>query len=201
MTRRCTSGSDALHLLVLIDFRERLSRHPEGIDAGRHAAVDRDLHEDLADLVARHAVHERTLDVHLQLVRPVERADHRQVEHAARLARQCFASPDVAPAVLRDQFLHRTVEIVGALEGVLDELGSERVLANLQSLVERRLVHRRYPLISTPAHSSTTRAMLVKSELAPNLAWVTASICRIAAPATIGTPSASASSTHSRTSL
>src|ERR1700761_1302232 len=55
--------------------------------------------------------------------------------------------------------------------------------------------------ISTPAHSSNTRAMLVKSLAAPYLAWVMASIWRTAAPATIGTPRASASSTHMRTSL
>ena len=55
--------------------------------------------------------------------------------------------------------------------------------------------------ISTPDHSSSTFAMHVKSELAPYLACVTASIWRTAAPTTIGTPSASASSTHSRTSL
>ena len=56
-------------------------------------------------------------------------------------------------------------------------------------------------LISTPAHSSTTLAIEVKSESGPNLALVTASIWRTTAPRTIGTPSASASSTHRRTSL
>ena len=66
------------------------------------------------------------------------------------------------------------------------------------------LVMRRFPaqlLISTPAHSSTTLAIEVKSESGPNLALVTASIWRTTAPRTIGTPSASASSTHRRTSL
>ena len=43
--------------------------------------------------------------------------------------------------------------------------------------------------------------MQVKSDAAPNFACVTASICRTAAPTIIGTPSVSASSTHSRTSL
>src|SRR4029453_8577538 len=56
-------------------------------------------------------------------------------------------------------------------------------------------------LISTPAHSSTTLAMHVKSEAGPNLAFVTASIWRTAEPTTIGTPSASASSMHNLTSL
>ena len=58
-----------------------------------------------------------------------------------------------------------------------------------------------YPRISTPAHSSSTFAIEVKSEDAPYLALVMASICRTAAPQTIGTPMASASSTQSRTSL
>src|SRR5262245_10729881 len=56
-------------------------------------------------------------------------------------------------------------------------------------------------LISTPAHSSTTLAMHVKSEAGPNRAFVTASIWRTAEPTTIGTPSASASSMHNLTSL
>ena len=43
--------------------------------------------------------------------------------------------------------------------------------------------------------------MWVKSESAPNLAFVMASTWRTAAPTTIGTPFASASSTHRRTSL
>src|SRR6185295_12173800 len=55
--------------------------------------------------------------------------------------------------------------------------------------------------ICTPAHSSITFAMQVKSDVAPNFAWVTASICRTADPTTIGTPIASASSTQRRTSL
>lgn len=57
------------------------------------------------------------------------------------------------------------------------------------------------PFTSTPAHSSTTRVMEVKSEVGPYLAWVTASIWRTAAPATMGTPMASASSMQRRTSL
>src|SRR6202012_6181563 len=59
----------------------------------------------------------------------------------------------------------------------------------------------RQPRISTPAHSSRTFAMKVKSESAPNLALVIASIWRTEAPQTIGTPIASASSMQRRTSL
>src|SRR4029453_13366847 len=52
-----------------------------------------------------------------------------------------------------------------------------------------------------PAHSSSTFAIEVKSDEAPYLALVMASICRTTEPQTIGTPMASASSTQSRTSL
>ena len=52
-----------------------------------------------------------------------------------------------------------------------------------------------------PDHSSNSLATKVKSEAAPKRALVMASISRTAPPTTMGTPSASASSTHRRTSL
>src|SRR5262245_58416950 len=85
-------------ILLLVDFRERLARDAERVDAGRHAAVDRDGEEDLANLIARDAVGQRALHVHFQLVRTIEGADHREVEHAARLLREPLASPARAPA-------------------------------------------------------------------------------------------------------
>jgi hypothetical protein len=64
--------------------------------------------------------------------------------------------------------------------------------------VASRLVNRS-SRVSTPTHSSSTLAIDVKSDEAPYFASVISSICRTAAPHTIGTPIASASSTHRRT--
>ena len=61
-----------LRLLLPVELGERLARDAERIDTGRDAAVDRHLHEHLADLVAGDAVGQRAGDVQLQLVRPVE---------------------------------------------------------------------------------------------------------------------------------
>ena len=55
--------------------------------------------------------------------------------------------------------------------------------------------------IFTPAHPSRTRATDVKSLSDPKVALVTAISCLTAAPTTMGTPMASASSTQRRTSL
>ena len=62
----------------------------------------------------------RARDVQLQLMRPVQPAEHRQVEHAAGLARQFLAAPHRAPAIFGEHFLERAVEIVDVLQGVVD---------------------------------------------------------------------------------
>src|ERR1700730_2936617 len=128
-------------LLFLIELGEDLARLAEGGDASRHAAINRDLQKHFADLLARHAVVERALDVDLQLMGPVERANHRQVDQAPRLERQPLAVPAPAPAIFRGELLHRHVEVVRRLERVLDELLPENGLADLESTVECRLVH------------------------------------------------------------
>ena len=96
----------------LIEFGEHLAGDAEAVDRGGDAGVDADLQEDLADLLARHAVVERAPDVGAQFLRPVEHGDHRQVQHAAGLERQPVATPHRTPAVLGDQILKRFVEFV-----------------------------------------------------------------------------------------
>src|SRR5213076_2352970 len=71
---------------------------------------------------------------------------------------------------------------------------TERLDPIVMAIVPRATAASAYPRISTPAHSSSTFAIEVKSEDAPYLALVMASICRTTAPQTIGTPMASASS-------
>src|SRR5688500_2143609 len=70
---------------LLVELGKRLACDAERIDAGRYAAIDRHLQEHLADLFPGDAVPQGASDMELQLVRPVERGNHRQVEHAARL--------------------------------------------------------------------------------------------------------------------
>jgi hypothetical protein len=69
------------------------------------------------------------------------RRDHRNVEHAARLARQFVAAPDRAPAIFVEQVLERLVEAVDTFHGVVDEGLAEHRFTNFQSLVVRFLVH------------------------------------------------------------
>src|SRR5205085_9676457 len=89
----------ALPTLRLLHLGEYFARNAKTVDAGRDAGVAGDLHEDLADLVLAHPVDQRALDMHAQLVRPVQDRDHGEVEHAAGFPRQLFAAPDRAPAI------------------------------------------------------------------------------------------------------
>src|SRR6266850_3823527 len=113
---------------------------------GGHAAIDRDLQEDLLDLVLGEAVVERAADVQLQLVLLAERAQHAEVQHRARLARQAGAVPDVVPAVGVEQVGEFAVEIVDARHPLVHPFGAEHLAARLQACViaflVRSLVHR-----------------------------------------------------------
>jgi hypothetical protein len=76
-----------------------------------------------------------------QFVIAIERAQHRQVQHAAGLARQAVAAPDIAPAVFGRQFLHRHVEVIGALERLLHELLAQHILPDGQTAIKSFLAH------------------------------------------------------------
>jgi hypothetical protein len=76
-----------------------------------------------------------------QFVRPVQDRDHREVEHAAGLARQLLAAPHRAPAIFGEHFLERTVEVVDVLQGVVDISLAKHRLANFQSLFVGFFVH------------------------------------------------------------
>src|SRR5712691_12413216 len=85
---------------------ERLARQAEMLDAGRHAAIDRDLQQHLGDLLLGDAVLDRALHVRLELVMAVERGQHGEVEHAARAPVEAGPVPDRAPAIFGDEVLH-----------------------------------------------------------------------------------------------
>src|SRR6516165_3578920 len=69
----------AARALLALQLLEGLARVAEGVDPRRHAAIDRDLQQDFLDLVPGQAVLQRALDVQLQFVGPVERAEHRKI--------------------------------------------------------------------------------------------------------------------------
>src|SRR5580765_9043956 len=79
--------------------------------------------------------------MHLELMRAVERSQHSQVQHAARLAGQARTRPASSPAVFGDELLQRAVEIVRARDGVLDELLAEGRLPYFQSCFKQSFIH------------------------------------------------------------
>src|SRR6185436_2303098 len=186
-----------------IDFGECLAREAHRIDSGGQAAVDSHLQEDLADLFTGDAIGERGLDVQLELVRPVEGADHREIDQAPIAPLEARAAPDAAPAILGRELLHRPAEVVRSGERLLDVLLAEHGLADFQPAL-KEIVHDLFPWlgeISQPARSSITRATQVQSESAPYLSCAACSSSVTSRPTAVGTPSAAASSRHSRRSL
>src|SRR5262249_3311820 len=61
---------------------QHLACDAEAVEGGRHAAIDGDLQEDLAQLVLGHAVVDRAAHMQAQLMRPVEGGDHSEIEDA-----------------------------------------------------------------------------------------------------------------------
>src|SRR5207244_1263442 len=68
-----TPSSDISHLL------EHFARDSEAVHRCRHAAVARDLQKHFLDLVLRHAIRESALYMGLDLVRTIQRREHREV--------------------------------------------------------------------------------------------------------------------------
>src|SRR5450631_2472093 len=105
-----------LPLLRLIDLGKRIARDAHAVDTGRHAAIHGHLQQHFANLLARHPVIERRLDVQFQLMRSIQRADHRDVDETAIAQRQAWPCPYMAPAVLGRKLLHRHAELVRSEE-------------------------------------------------------------------------------------
>src|SRR3974377_787338 len=79
---------------------ETLARRSERLDARRNPCVDRRLQQHFLDLLLGAPVPQRAHHMQLELVLTIERREHRDIEKAARLARQALPSPNGAPAVL-----------------------------------------------------------------------------------------------------
>src|SRR5262249_58334467 len=76
----------------------------------RHAAVDRDLQNELLHLLGGDAVGERAAHVQAQLLVAVEGDEQCHREKAPRVPRQARARPDLAPGVPGDELLELLVE-------------------------------------------------------------------------------------------
>src|SRR5271154_2792649 len=98
---------ESLPLLRLIELGKRLARDAHAVDAGGHAAIYRHLQQHLANLLASHPIVERRLDMQLQLMRTIQRADHRDIDETAFAQLEPRPCPHISPAVLGREFLHR----------------------------------------------------------------------------------------------
>ena len=103
----------------------------------RDAAIDRDLQQDLLDLVLGQSVLQGALDMQLQFMRPVERTEHRKIDDAAGAAVKSRPGPQCAPAKFSRPFRHRPRELVRAGNGLVDVVLAENFLANLEALFEQ----------------------------------------------------------------
>ncbi|MNV57851.1 hypothetical protein D3C71_1502000 [compost metagenome] len=97
------------------------------------------MQQDFLDLFHRHAVVQRALDVQLDLGRTVQRRQHRQVQHAARLLFQAGPPPGVAPAPFGGDVLKGHHEVVGAGQRAVHVFGTQHFAAQVQALIEQGL--------------------------------------------------------------
>src|SRR3977135_351285 len=99
---------------------------------------------------SRGAVGQRAPNMGLEFVRAVERAQHREVEKTAGLVRKAVAAPDIAPAIFRREILHRTIEVVGRRDGLVDEFVAKDAFADLEASIVCRLVHDDFQCLRLP---------------------------------------------------
>ena len=92
---------------------QHLMRRLEGVEPGGDAAIGRRVQQGRLDLLDRHAVGQRALDVQLDLRRAVQRGQHRQVQQAAGLAVERRVAPGPAPGDGGGGALEGHHEVVG----------------------------------------------------------------------------------------
>src|ERR1700733_2706149 len=119
---------------VPVDLGKRLASQPKAVDRRGYAHVNGNLEKYLRDLLARESVIQRSAYVSLEFVRPIECADHCEIEHAALTAVKAFPAPDRAPAIFGHEFLQRPVEIVHRCQGLVHIGLPEHFGADLKSL-------------------------------------------------------------------
>src|SRR6516162_10406484 len=120
---------------------EDFARVTKSGDRGRHAGIDRDLHEHLANFFLGHAVAQRAADMQLELVFAVERRQHGEVEHAAGLVRQSVTAPYRAPAIFGQELLERLDKRVARAQRLVDILLAKHRGTDRRAGFEGFLVH------------------------------------------------------------
>src|SRR4029079_3355036 len=75
-------------------------------------------------------------------MRPVESRQHRQIQEASCFALQVRTSPDFTPAVLRDDFVERTREVIGGGNGLVYIFGTQHSPAYCEALIECLFIHK-----------------------------------------------------------
>src|SRR5215471_5779801 len=140
---------------LAVDFLEELARDAERVHRGGRARIATDLQEDLGDLRLGDPVAQCAAQMRAQLVRTVEDADHREIEHAAGLERQALAPPDRAPAIFVEHVLQRLIEIVDVLERGVDIGVAQHLAADAEPLVVHCLVHVVFPRCQGSARSAS----------------------------------------------
>ena len=74
-------------------------RYAHGIHSGGNAAIDSHLKDGFPDFILGQAIVECGADMQLQLMGPVERTDHADVQEAAIPPREPGTRPDITPAI------------------------------------------------------------------------------------------------------
>src|SRR5690606_30069955 len=108
-----------------VDFLEDLAGNPTGVEAGWRTAIDHDLEEDFADLRTAEPIVQSTADMQFQLMRPIQRRYHGEVDQRTLLSVEALAAPDIAPAVARNQLLKRLTEFVGRIKRAIDMITAQ----------------------------------------------------------------------------
>src|SRR3954447_21596332 len=103
----------------------------EGRVGRRHARVDRDVDQHLADLLGREAVAQGAAHVHGQLLAAAERGEHGQGHGAARPAVVPRPRPHLAPGRGSDVLLPRAGEVARAARRPIDVVVAEGLVAGL----------------------------------------------------------------------
>ena len=103
---------------------------------GRHAAVDRALHQRLLDRRERDAAADRGAAMQLELLPARQPHRHAEDQQAPRRRVEAGPAPDVVPGVARDQILELGVERVRVVERLVDPGIAEHRAAVLRAAVE-----------------------------------------------------------------
>src|SRR6266566_6292725 len=122
---------------LIFQLSEGFARISKGVDAGRYAAIYGDLEQNFLDFVLGQPVLQRALDVQLQFMGPVERAQHCQIDDRAGAAVEPRPCPQGAPAKLGRPLRHCSCELIGPGDRLVDVVLAKHLLAHLEAFFEQ----------------------------------------------------------------